>query len=186
MARPRFASVRNLFSGTALASPPEDEHEDDDATAAAGARGPTAAAIDAAMATEVDKAVAAANQRWNTVMTSDAGAGNPKAAARILSSSNMSAEDIVATLGDLAPAASASDTEASEVRAARLARDRAALANDVGADPNTGPAGGGPAARTGQGEAESAQKVRDERKARQDAKNKSALAKGGRAVNAAG
>ena len=182
MSRSRFASVRALLSGAAFSSPPED-HEDDDDAGAQGkdGKGPTAEAIDAVVAAEVDKARTAEATRWNTVMTSDAGAANPKAAARMLNTSTMAADDIVATLGDFGTPAAKEDDEATTARAARLERDRLALANDEEADPKTGAAGGGPGARRGEADRTAARETRKQLTAR---RNKAAAAKGGRQANA--
>ncbi len=157
----RFASVRSLFSGTALTAPPEDHDDDDTPGANAGGKpvvaGPTEAQVAAVVATERDAATAAANTRWHTVMTSEAGQASPKAAARLLNTTTMSAEDVAATLGDLQgdkPGAAAAATTAAAAAARTDAREqaRADLAADPAAAVDTGGAATAPGARSGQGE----------------------------------
>ena len=184
MPGPRFASVRNLFNGTALATPPEDDAaEQGNQGKDAPAAGPTPQQVDSLVASEVEKATAAANDRWNTVMTSDAGAANPKAAARMLCKSPMAADDIVATLEDLGgstPAARAA--AASQAEADAREADRAALAADADAQVDTGAAGGRPSERRGEGTDKTAD-IRAARAARAEKRNKAAEARGGKKVN---
>jgi len=96
----RFPQLAALLSGGASASAisASQQQNDDDQTLDVGA-------LENAMAVEVDKATTAAtkaaNERWSAVVTSKEGLANVKAAARMLNTSTMSAEDIIGTLGDL-------------------------------------------------------------------------------------
>lgn len=188
-----FSSVRALFAGKPLAAPVEtDENENDaDAGANAGGKpaptaGPTLAQVEQATATEVGNAVAAANARWNTVVTSDAGAASPKAAARLLMAGGgtMAADDIVATLADIAPANAANaEKNAGEKTAAELEADRAALAGNADVNKPTGGAGGSPSQRKGEGDDGASATVTQNRKKRAEQRNRDAVAKGGKAAN---
>jgi hypothetical protein len=154
-------NIRNLLAGSSLPAP----REDDDAGPAATTGGKpapvaTEAQIEAVLEQETEKAAnaaataatAAANTRWSTVMTSDAGQANPKGASRLLSSTTMAADDVVAMLGDLGPAnAAAGQRQQQEQQQGRNATDAAALANDESARPDTGGAASGQASRTGEG-----------------------------------
>lgn len=187
-----FNAVRKLFSGAALASPPEDDNDDNETGAQGGDApkpnaGPTLAQVEQATATEVASAVTAANARWNTVMTSDAGAASPKAAARLLMAGggSMSADEIVATLGDMAPAAAASaEKAAGDKTAAQLDADRDALASDPNVNKKTGGAGGSPSQRKGEGDDGANAKIKTSRQTRAERANKAAEAKGGKRANA--
>ena len=186
-----FSSVRALFAGKPLAAPVEDDEHENDAGANAGGKpapvaGPTLAQVEEATAAEVGTAVTAANARWNTVMTSDAGAANPKAAARLLMAGNasMATDEILATLGDIAPTndANAKQKEG-EKSAAELEADRLALAADPDVNKKTGGAGGSGAQRRGEGDAGASASTREKRQARAAKNNKTAIAKGGRQAN---
>lgn len=149
MSRSRFPALAALLSGAAAAAAPASvsaEDGGDDNTLDLGQ-------VEAAMATEVDKAAAKAtsdaNTRWNAVMTSDAGVKNPKAAARMLSTSAMAADDIIATLDDLAPAAAAPGNAGNPGGSAGASRERLRGASDTSARggdreaaPDTGGSGG--------------------------------------------
>jgi hypothetical protein len=182
----RFASVRSLFAGTALAAPAEDDEAPAPVIApgnAAATAGPTQAAVEAAVAAEVDAATnaatAAANTRWNTVMTADAGIANPKAAARLLSSTPMSADDIVATLGDLGQPAAAAPRGNREA----TTENRERLATEPATNPRTGGNGGDPATARGEGGSASATNLAEHREKRSKERNAAALTKGGKQVN---
>lgn len=155
MRESRFASVRRLLSGTAHAAPAEDEDAgaaSPEPTKTAGSPGLTVEQLDAAVAAETKTASAEAtkqaNARWNAVMTSDAGIANPKAAARLLNTTSMSADDVQATLADLTPAPAA---PAGQQQRQQNATDRAALANDADARPDTGGAASDAGTRRGEG-----------------------------------
>lgn len=194
MSNSRFASVRRLFGGTALSSPAEDdEHEDAgagaDTTAGKGgpAAGPSEAQVAAVVASEraaaANEATKAANDRWNAVMSSDAGKANPKAAARLLNTTTMSADDVNATLDDLGGAAATTERGQQQQQDNRRTTDRDALANDADARPDTGAAGGSPSQRRGEGDDKIAS-TRTRREQRAQQRNKPAEAAGGRKANA--
>jgi len=117
MGMSRFPVLGALLGGAAMgaASPP--------VSAAEGETGATldVGKLEAAMAEEADnaaaKATAAANTRWHTVMTSDAGKRSPAAAARMLNTTTMAAADVVATLDDLSPAPAAAAPNAADAAA---------------------------------------------------------------------
>jgi len=187
-----FSSVRALFAGAPLAAPVEDDTTANDDGAQGGAApapkaGPTVAQVEQATATEVAAAVTASNARWNTVMTSDAGAASPKAAARLLMAGggSMSADEVVATLGDMAPAAAANAANAADAaNAAQLDADRDALASDPAVNKKTGGAGGSPSQRKGEGDDGANATVKNNREKRATRLNKAAEAKGGKRANA--
>lgn len=152
----RFPALRTLISGTASAGAIVAPQADDNAGTPPAPAAPAvdAAAVDTAVQAEIDAAVTAANTRWNTVMTSDAGIANPKAAARALHGSNMSAEDIIAMLGDMAPAPAATGAAPAVVPDANAAgnqsmqdrlRENADLKTDTGGA-NAGATGAGKSA----------------------------------------
>jgi hypothetical protein len=185
-----FSSVRALFAGKPLAAPAEDENENDAGANTGGkpapSAGPTMAQVEEATATEVSNAVTAANVRWNTVMTSDAGAASPKAAARMLMAGggSMAADEIVATLADLAPGAAASvEKKAGEKSAAELEADRLALAGDPEVNKKTGGAGGSAAQRRGEGDDGASATIKTNREKRAERANRGAEAKGGKRAN---
>lgn len=187
-----FSSVRALFAGTPLAAPVEDDTTANDDGAQGGAApaphaGPTVAQVEQATATEVASAVAASNARWNTVMTSDAGAASPKAAARLLMAGggSISAEEVVATLGDMAPAAAANVANAADAKAAaQLDADRDALASDPAVNKKTGGAGGSPSQRKGEGDDGASATIKTSREKRAARLNRDAEGKGGKRANA--
>lgn len=150
----KFAGVRQLFSGKGASSPPEDDHEDDGAEAST-TTGPTQSQVNAVVAEESDKARRAESDRWSKVMSSDEGARNPKAAAKLLTMANgaSSADEVIAALADVgAPAASADQGAAQRERQMQLDQDKQALENDEKANPDTGASAGRPGVRTGEGE----------------------------------
>ena len=186
-----YNAVRKLFSGQALPSPAEDDTQDHDDGAQGGAApkpnaGPTLAQVEQATATEVGNAVKASNDRWNAVMTSDAGAASPKAAARLLMAGggSMSSDEVIATLGDMAPAAAANaEKAAGEKTAGQLEADRKALAGDPEVNKETGGAGGSPSQRKGEGDDGVNAAVKNNRAKRAERANKGAIAKGGKRAN---
>lgn len=165
MSRPtRFAALTQLLIGAssaAITAPPAEPSADDGAAPAATV---DAAKFEAAVQAEIDKEVSAANTRWNAVITSDAGVANPKAAARMCNTSTMSAEDIIATLGDIAPAAAAP--------AAPAPAGNAAMRNRLQSADGTAPITGGGDDAGDDAELEGA---RARRKAAQDKRNKSVM-----------
>lgn len=178
------ASVRNLFAGTAMASPPENDEDVAAPGADAGkpaAAGPSPAKVEAALVEATAAATKAESDRWNQVMSSDAGAANPKGAARLLTMANgaSSADEVIAALGDITPPAAAAPGAAA---AARNAADAAALAADPEAKPDTGAAGGSPEQRRGEGDDRSA--IKEKRAARHKQRNAAAEKRGGKLANA--
>lgn len=93
---------------------------------------PTALAVDTAAI------VAAANTRWSTVLGAEQAKGREATARALLSKTEMSAEDIIATLTDI-PVAAASGDEG-EGAAAVLAAITAAGNADLGAEGGDPPA----------------------------------------------
>lgn len=193
MSKKTFGAVRSLWNGRGLSSPPEtDEQHDNDEGAQGGGTpkpvaGPTLAQVEEATAIEVASAVTASNVRWNTVMTSDAGAASPKAAARLLMAGggSMSADEIVATLGDMAPAAAANVANAADAKAAaQLDADRDALASDPAVNKKTGGAGGSPSQRKGEGDDGASATIKTSREKRAARLNRDAEGKGGKRANA--
>lgn len=117
MGMTRFPKLGALLGGAAMgaASPPVSAADDETgATLDVGK-------LEAVMAAEADdaaaKATAAANTRWHTVMTSDAGKRSPAAGARMLHTTNMAAADVIATLDDLSPAPAAAAPNAADAAA---------------------------------------------------------------------
>lgn len=175
-----FRTLSALLSGGALVSPPED---DAPAASEGGKPAPTAAQIEAAVAADVAasnkeaaaSATTAANVRWNTVMTSDAGKANPAAGARLLMAGggNMTADEVIATLGDVAPTAPAAPSQQDN--------DRQQLANDTSTRPDTGAAGTGRGARA---EGDDGSALKEHRKQRAEQRNRHAARNGGKQVGA--
>lgn len=169
----QFAGVRKLFGGASLSQPPEDDEDDNVQNDNGPSAGPSEAQVNKLVAEESDKARKAADARWNTVMTSDHGQANPKAAAKLLMSAGgvMTADEVIATLSDLGPApaadadAGAADKGAKAERDKQLKADADALANDADANPDTGPAGSRPGVRKGEGESEAQATARREARA---------------------
>jgi len=103
MSLSRFPTLAALLSGGASASAISAAQEQNDD----GTNTLNVGQLEQAMAAEADKAAATAtknaNDRWNAVMSSKEGVANVKAASRMLNTSSMAADDIIATLADLAP-----------------------------------------------------------------------------------
>lgn len=181
-------AVRNLLAGTALASPPEDA-EAPEASADAGAKGPTAESIQALVDKSADDATAAANTRWNTVMSSDAGVANPKAAASLLmmAGAKATADEVIASLGTLnAPAATGATGATNAQRDQRerqAADDRARLEGDPNTRVDTGAAASGPDQNRGEGDGKKATRSQA-RTERAKKLNAAALKQGGVPANA--
>jgi len=182
MARMKLLNL--LSSGKSLAEPEEDEAP---VANNGGGQGATLSAtqIQAAADADMKDALAENNKRWNAVMTSDVGAANPKAAARLLMSGNgsMSADDVMATLGDIAPPPAATTTTndqqasgdagtgggdlAPTSQSDRQAQHRERLANDANTRPKTGAAAGSQQQNRGEGDdgAASAREARRNKRA---------------------
>jgi hypothetical protein len=187
MSRNTFASVRSLISGRGLPEAREDDEESGQGGGSAGpVAGPTEAQLNALVADEraaaSKDATAAANARWNAAMTSDAGRARPKAAAHLLNTTSMSADEVQATIAAFdddkpqgSDAAAASQTAAQNQRE----QDRAALAGDADTRVDTGGAASAPSARKGEGERAGASGLREQRNARAKRRNP----QGGKRVN---
>lgn len=168
--------LRNLLDGKALPKPRENDEANAQAGAGSNGNGGERALDPASIeqAADADKnaaveaakkeAVAAANARWNQVMTSDAGAANPKGAAKLLLAAGgaMSADEVIETLGDVASTDAKTDKAKADKSAAdKIEADRAALAGDKNANPDTGPGAGG-----GEGDDAEANARKERRRAR--------------------
>jgi len=180
--RSRFPAVAALLSGASAAAtpatppaPPAAENPTPDPAA-------NTEAIEAAIAAETDKIVAESvkgeRDRWQAVLSDDVGSANSKVAVSLLSRTDMSAADVLATLKDMTPAAAPQSNRVTE-RLGQL--DRGSAAPKTGTAPGASEEGDG----TGQ-DGEDRYAVLNKQRAARAAKAKAnAEAKGERFANAA-
>lgn len=165
----RFPGIHALLTGGSAAAAAAAEIEASEGAAAAASLDP--AQFDAAVGLEIDKAVAANNTRWQTVMSSDKLQGNIKLASRLCASS-MSTDDVLASLEDAAPLVTVTSLKPEPAAAAPGGESAAAMRTRLAAaaaDTSLKTGGGeGDGTEAGASDIEAA---RETRKKQQEARN---------------
>jgi hypothetical protein len=198
----RFPTVARLLSGSSLSTKPAaDRGGDDEDEGERGARdrGTQIDAEDMQEAFEADagKLVKAAvtdeRKRWATVLGSDEGKANVAGARSLLDRTDMSADDAIATLKEMGPAAKpapsrerergggADDEDGDERpqgRSQRRGRDRLNRSGDV--DTPTGGAGGRERSGDGGDELEAARERRKEVRSQRNDRTRAAASGAGK------